>query len=67
MDGRRDGGPEEDGCHKLEDTCTHKRRLEYGREGGQGRTRTVESCSSSSSLKGYFSVISADAVVSPVV
>ena len=25
VDGRRDGGPEEDGCHKLEDTCTQKR------------------------------------------
>ena len=49
MDGRREGGPEEDGCHKLEDTCTQKRRLEDGREGGQGPTRTVEPCSSSSS------------------
>ena len=49
MDGRRVGGPEEDGCHKLEDTCTQKRRLENGREGGQGRTRTVEPWSSSSS------------------
>ena len=42
MDGRRERGPEEDGCHKLEDTCTQKRRLEDGREGGQGPTRTVE-------------------------
>jgi len=39
----------EDGCHKLEDTCTQKRRLEDGRERGQGPTRTVEPCSSSSS------------------
>ena len=46
MDGRCEGGPEEDGCHKLEDTCTQKRRLEDGREGGQGPTRTVEPCSS---------------------
>jgi len=22
---RREGGPEEDGCHKLEDTCAQKR------------------------------------------
>jgi hypothetical protein len=29
-------------CHELEDTCTQKRRLEDGREGGQGPTRTVE-------------------------
>ena len=42
-------GPEEDGCHKLEDTCTQKRRLEDGREGGQGPTRTVEPWSSSCS------------------
>ena len=49
MDGRREGGPEEDGCHKLEDTCTQKRRLEDGREGGQGPTRTVEPWSSSMS------------------
>ena len=48
MDGRREGGPEGDGCHKLEDTCTQKRRLEGDREGGQGPTRTVESWSSSS-------------------
>ena len=48
MDGRREGGPEEDGCHKLEDTCTQKRRLEDGREGGQGPTWTVEPWSSSS-------------------
>ena len=48
MDRRREGGPEEDGCHKLEDTCTQKRRLEGGREGGQGPTRTVEPWSSSS-------------------
>ena len=32
-------------CHKLEDTCTQKRRLEDGSEGGQGPTRTVESWS----------------------
>ena len=75
MDGRR----EEDGCHRLKDTCTQKvqtggyvhtegtdwrirahrryrledtciqkRRLENGREGGQGPTRTVEPWSSSS-------------------
>ena len=25
VDGRREGGPEEDGCHKLEDTCAQKR------------------------------------------
>ena len=49
MDGRREGGPEEDGCHKLEDTCTQKRRLEDGREGDQGPTRTVEPWSSSNS------------------
>ena len=42
VDGRREGGPEKDGCHKLEDTCAQKRRLEDGREGGQGPTRTVE-------------------------
>ena len=30
------------GRHKLEDTCTQKRGLEDGREGGQGPTRTVE-------------------------
>ena len=53
MDGRREGRPEEDGCHKLEDTCTPKRRLEDGREGGQGPTRTVEPWSSSSI--GYWS------------
>ena len=47
MDGRREGGPEEDGCHELEDTCTQKRLLEDGREGGQGPTRTVEPWSSS--------------------
>ena len=34
---------------QLEDTCTQKRRLEDGREGGQGPTRTVEPWSSSSS------------------
>ena len=45
----REGGPEEDGCHTLEDTCTQKRRLEDGREGGQGPTGTVEPWSSSSS------------------
>ena len=44
---RSEGGPEEDGCHKLEDTCTQKRGLEDGREGGQGPTRTVQPCSSS--------------------
>ena len=49
VDGRREGGPEEDGCHKLEDTCTQKRRMEDGREGGQGPKRTVEPWSSSSS------------------
>jgi len=49
VDGRREGGPEEDGCHKLEDTCAQKRRLEDGCEGGQGPTRTVEPWSSSSS------------------
>ena len=58
MDGRREGGPEEDGCHKLKDTCANKTRLEDGCEGGQGPTRTVEpwsnsSSSSSSSLHGY--------------
>ena len=57
MDGRREGGPEEDGCHRLEDKCTQKTRLEDGREGGQGPTRTVEpwssSSSSSSSSLGY--------------
>ena len=42
VDGRREGGPEEDGCHILEDTCTQRRQLEDGREGGQGPTRTVE-------------------------
>ena len=47
MNGRREGGPEEVGCHKLEDTCAQKRRLEDGREGGQGPTRTVEPWSSS--------------------
>jgi hypothetical protein len=40
--GRREGGPEEDGCHELKDTCAQTRRLEDGREGGQGPTRTVE-------------------------
>ena len=49
MDGRRERGPEEDGYHRLEDTCTQKRRQEDGREGGQGPTRTVEPWSSSSS------------------
>ena len=49
VDGRCEGGPEEDGCHKLEDMCTQKRRLEDGREGGQGPTRTVEPWNSSSS------------------
>ena len=39
---------EEDGCHKLEDMCTQKRRMQDGREGGQGPTRTVEPWSSSS-------------------
>jgi hypothetical protein len=34
VDGRCEGGPEEDGCHELEDTCTQKRRLKDGREGG---------------------------------
>ena len=48
VDGRREGGPEEDGCHRLEDTCAQKRGLEDGREGGQGPTRTVEPWSSSS-------------------
>ena len=24
VDGRREGGPEEDVCHKVEDTCTQK-------------------------------------------
>ena len=55
----REGGPEEDGCHRLEDTCTQKdgchrledtctqkRRLEDGREGGQGPTKTGEPLSS---------------------
>ena len=54
MDGRREGGPEKDGCHKLQVACAQKRRLEDGCEGGQGPTRTVEpwsiSSSSSSSL-----------------
>ena len=49
VDGRREGGPKEDGCHKLEDTCTQKIRLEDSHEGGQGPTRTVEPWSSSSS------------------
>ena len=49
MDGRSEGGLENDGCHKLKDTCTQKRRLEDSREGGQGPTRTVEPWSSSSS------------------
>ena len=35
--------------YRLEDTCTQKRRLEDGREGGQGPARTVEPWSSSSS------------------
>ena len=48
VDGRREGGPEENWCHKLEDKCTQKRRLEDDREGGQGPTRTVEPCISSS-------------------
>ena len=26
VDGRREGGPQEDGCHRLEDTCTQKDR-----------------------------------------
>jgi hypothetical protein len=43
VDGRCEGGPEKDGCHELEDTCAQMRRLEDGREGGQGRTRTVSS------------------------
>ena len=47
VDGRREGGPEEDGGHRLEDTCTQKGRLEDGREGGQGPTRSVEPWSSS--------------------
>jgi len=51
VDGRREGGPEEDGYHKLEVTCTQKRRLEDGHEAGQGPTRTVEPWSSSSSYK----------------
>jgi hypothetical protein len=42
IDGRREGGPEEVGCYRLEDTCTQKRRLEDGRDGGQGATRTVQ-------------------------
>ena len=45
VDGRR----EEDGCHKLEDTCAQKR-LEDGREGGKGPTRTVEPWNSSSNI-----------------
>ena len=49
MEGGPEGGPEEDGRHRLENTCTQKRRLEDGREGGQGPTRTVEPWSSSSS------------------
>ena len=49
MDGRREGGPEEDGCHKLADTFTQKRRLEDRREGRQGPASTVEPWSSSSS------------------
>ena len=49
MDGRREGGTEEDGCHKLKETCTQKGRLEDGHEGGQGTTRTVEPWNSSSS------------------
>ena len=53
MDGPREGGPEEDGCYRLEDMCTQKRRLEDGREGGQGATGTVEPCSSSSSSSSY--------------
>jgi len=36
------------GVTKLEDTCTQKRRLEDGHEGGQDPTRTVEPWSSSS-------------------
>jgi len=27
-------GPEEDGCHTLEDMCAQKRQLEDGHEGG---------------------------------
>ena len=57
LDGRREGGPEEDGCHRLEDTCTQKGRLEDGREGGQGSARTVEPWSSSSSSSSSSSCI----------
>ena len=49
MDGPREGGPGENGCYTLEDTCTQKGRLEDGCEGGQGPTRTVEPWISSSS------------------
>ena len=56
MDGGREGGPEKNGCHKLEDTCTQKRRLEDGRKGGQGPTRTVEPWSSSSSSSSFSSI-----------
>ena len=45
----REGGPEEDGCHGLEDTCTQKGRLEDGSGGGQGATGTVEPWSSKNS------------------
>ena len=58
MDGQREGGPEEDVCHKLEDTCTQKRRLEDGSEGGQGPTRTVEPWSSSSSRDRWWTLVS---------
>ena len=63
MDGRREGGPEEDGCHRLEDTCTQKRRLEDGREGGQGPTRTVEPWSSAS--RGWASHVASKGTVKP--
>jgi len=43
-------GRPEDRCHKLEDMCTQNRRLEDGREGGRGPTRTVEPWSSSKTL-----------------
>jgi hypothetical protein len=42
VDGQCEVGPEEDGCHELEDMCSQKRRLEDGHEGDQGPTRTVE-------------------------
>ena len=44
---------QKDGCHKLEDTCTQKRRLEDGREGGQGPRRTVDPWSSGSSSRWF--------------